>query len=106
VSGGPAVTVVGIGIAGLGGGQIEADHVPRIPGEERTALVGEDDVIGRREHGRHVADRLGRVAEGAKRSDDGHVGPRQTVGLGRRSGNLDGSFREIPEPNAGTGIVR
>jgi hypothetical protein len=91
--GGPAIALVRL-VARLSRREIESHDVPRVPGEERSLFRWRDDVVGRAQDQRQIADRLGAIAERTERTDVGH-------------GLLDGSSVGAAEDGLGTlGIVR
>jgi hypothetical protein len=90
------VPLVGF-LAWLGSGQVEADDIGGMAGEEPSMLLGADDIVWRRDDRADVGNRLGCIAKGAERTDLGHVSlgterPRRASPLG-----VLAAFRVLPQ---------
>jgi hypothetical protein len=98
------VPIVRIGVTGLGGREVQANHVAWALGEEGTVLVRADDVVRRGDHATEIADDLGVKAERAERTNDEHV----DLGWTRLAAGCAGDSADPSEsePGAGTRIVR
>ena len=98
------VPVVRIGVTGLGGREVQANHVAWVSGQEVTVLVKADDVVRRGDHATEISDDLGVKAERAERTNDGHV----DLGWTRLAAGCAGNSADPSEsePGAGTRIVR
>ena len=86
--GGPTVAIV-LGITRLLDRCIEPDDVSGIAREIASAIGGREHVVRRRDDHPRVGDRVGRIAQGAKRTDLGHgflgsTGVRRAGRVGRR----------------------
>ena len=73
-----AVPFVGL-VAGRDAGQVQAHDVLRVTGQKTRGLLGADHVVWRRHDRGKVADRLGVVAQGTKRTDFGHGLPQASA---------------------------